>query len=990
MKPSKFHRFLSAMAVLPTAITLSFAQEEPLPPIYHGYMKVDQLNADNNGLDTPNPSVATTIVRKAGPAETTTADRGDFGITFGQDKVWENGVLLSAVRENGRNNADGGDPNLTVFSTSSTWSTSTGQAIISGHSIANLAGTLYADYDGGTGPSFDGGVAGNTFVNTARPVAGFRPLLYTGTTVALGQSHTANVTALLKDWTRGGQQNNGLVVQTLRVGQSNAHTTDGWQVGTSSHGTIEYRPKLSVEYIPNSPGAKLLEFQNGLNGYNSTVNSVLFTPTATGTQPEKTVDGSTVEFDWIDLDGTSANFNQQSLVRFDDIIGSDKIESGSKVARAYLVITTNSSGNSQTNGPAVVREVLKPWDATTLSSGFSPEGPTEASGSVSAPLSSVSAIGAYSEAWFDVTSSVQSWADGSVNHGFHVSCTTDGWMVFFTGAPLPTVRPRLVVVTTPANQEITPVTKTFQNGVDGYTGTVDRSVSSTASENLDGSAVRQYFMDGWNGTDSPQQANLMRFENLIGTEANQIPADAFVLKADLTLTSGSSSNAQSGGSFAVARLLEPFETQSGSTYSSEWNVDMAYAYFPFSEGWVGGLATNHAFLNSGELVGNVLINGDYALDANGARISSNNRQLVTLIGSEGLTIGDETSLTANFVDYVAGVHPTNNGYYQLFLDDVNAMTDGILLVGGGRNEGNYAMSRPVDFDGVTAFEIVCHDNRTNGAGGENDCVNFVYIPRTAVAEGKVKALGRVMGDGATPIKEGDFTITEVSTGRWLLKIEGASDSQGTLIISPEGRGIITTLDEFGNEVTRQLYNNDNIVNYQWDAELGGWIVEGRDLPGASLQNADAQEGFFNFAYMEYPVVPVADNYQAWLDEHQLVGEDADHFADSDGDGFKNFAEFAFGLNPKSADSGSATQVSTTGEGAEKQLSITFLRRTDVAAQYQYLVEYSTDMVEWATSPTAVESVAPADAPLHEKVTVSDLINPEVGARFVRVRLVYTP
>jgi hypothetical protein len=992
MKSSRNHLFLAASAAQLFTPSILHGQEPSNPPVYHGHLKVDQLNGGNNPLENADPSVAVQILRKAGPGSTTFADRGDFGINFGEANPASKGVLLSSVRQNGRNNGDKGDPNLTVYSTSSSWATADGGTVLSGHSVANLAGTLYADYDGNTGPSFDGGVTGSTFVHTARPVAGYRPVLPTGVTNALGLSYSANVTSLLRDWT-GGLANAGLVVQTQRVGTSNGHTTDGWQICTTSHANVSYRPKLTVDYLPPSEGTKVFEFQNSLNGYTSAVDAVVNAPVAGSSAVETTVDGATIETEWVDTDGgaAGATVNQQGLFRFDQIIGEGKITPGSKVARAYLVLTTNSSSNSQSNGPVVVRPMLMPWTTTSLNSSFGPNGISEAGGVVGPAVDSVGSIGAYGEAWFDVTATAQSWVDGNANNGFHVSGVTDGWRIFYSGAPLSAVRPRLLIVTVPAGEEATPVSVTFQNGVNDYTGTTDRAVSSTATENRDGSAINQYFLDGWNGTDSPQQAGLIRFNGITGDGPNAIPAGSTVLRADLTLTSGNSANAQSGGNFGVARLLEDFETQSGSSYSTEWNTDLSYAYFPFSEGWVGGLATNQGLLPSGELVDFLLdSNGNYLLDAQGQQISCNNQPLVTLIGSEGLLIGDESSWDAHFLDYNQSVAPTGNGYYQLFLEGVDATQDGILLVGGGRNEGNYALSKPISSELGSAWEIVCHDNRSNGSGGENDPVAFVYIPKTAVAEGKAKALGRILGDGSAAIGAGSFSVTQISAGRWLLEIEGGSDTKGSLIISPEGRGQRTSLDEFGNEVVQVLYNMDNIVHYEWDAGLGGWIVESRDLPGAGLQNADAAEGFFNFAYFEYPAAPVDTAYQEWVDANELGEEDSDPFLDADGDGLQNFAEHALGTHPKKDDRSAATRVTMSETGGNQQLAIHFKRLVNPNEKYNPIVEYSENLVDWASSETATETTATTESPFYEMVTVTDTQLPPTTRKFARVRLVYTP
>src|SRR5688572_21834147 len=86
------------------------------------------------------------------------------------------------------------------------------------------------------------------------------------------------------------------------------------------------------------------------------------------------------------------------------------------------------------------------------------------------------------------------------------------------------------------------VNASFQNGANGYTGTVDRRISEKATDDgTDGSTVASYFLDGYSAATatadaSPDAQGLIRFDNLIGNGAGQVPANATILSAKLTLT----------------------------------------------------------------------------------------------------------------------------------------------------------------------------------------------------------------------------------------------------------------------------------------------------------------------------------------------------------------------------------------------------------------------------------------------------------------------
>ncbi len=108
----------------------------------------------------------------------------------------------------------------------------------------------------------------------------------------------------------------------------------------------------------------------------------------------------------------------------------------------------------------------------------------------------------------------------------------------------------------------------FQQGVNGYSGALERRINS-----VDGSAIgaggsgTNLSVDGYQpntvappGTSnySPDQPVLMRFDNMFGSGAGQIPAGAFILDATLQLSSHNNSTADSGGPFGIAGLLQPF------------------------------------------------------------------------------------------------------------------------------------------------------------------------------------------------------------------------------------------------------------------------------------------------------------------------------------------------------------------------------------------------------------------------------------------------
>jgi len=105
-------------------------------------------------------------------------------------------------------------------------------------------------------------------------------------------------------------------------------------------------------------------------------------------------------------------------------------------------------------------------------------------------------------------------------------------------------------------------TVSFQNGVNGYTGTFDRAISDRGGEfERDGSTVPHYFLDGFQADPlSADEQGMIRFDNLVGNGAGQIPSGATILDAQLTITTSPAGNAQSNGPWGVAALNQAFDS----------------------------------------------------------------------------------------------------------------------------------------------------------------------------------------------------------------------------------------------------------------------------------------------------------------------------------------------------------------------------------------------------------------------------------------------
>lgn len=154
----------------------------------------------------------------------------------------------------------------------------------------------------------------------------------------------------------------------------------------------------------------VVTFRQGVNGYQGTVDTQL---------SEQTPAQSYGLAGTIGVDkGTGQNI--QVLLRFDDILS--QIPAGAQIVSATLTLQTTNTGNG-----ATLHRMLTSWADTatwnTLGNGVQANG-IEARTAADVTTGATS-LGA---SQFNVTSSVQAWADGAANNGWvFISQGTNGW-----------------------------------------------------------------------------------------------------------------------------------------------------------------------------------------------------------------------------------------------------------------------------------------------------------------------------------------------------------------------------------------------------------------------------------------------------------------------------------------------------------------------------------------------------------------------------------
>src|SRR5688572_4431191 len=111
------------------------------------------------------------------------------------------------------------------------------------------------------------------------------------------------------------------------------------------------------------------------------------------------------------------------------------------------------------------------------------------------------------------------------------------------------------------------VTRTFQDGLDGYVSTYDTYVSIDQPATSFGADAKVQVDGDSRGSIAGNQPaqGLIRFRDLFGAGGSQVPAGATITGASLTLVTGAATSDDSDSLMSLHRMLRDW------TESSTWN-----------------------------------------------------------------------------------------------------------------------------------------------------------------------------------------------------------------------------------------------------------------------------------------------------------------------------------------------------------------------------------------------------------------------------------
>jgi hypothetical protein len=276
---------------------------------------------------------------------------------------------------------------------------------------------------------------------------------------------------------------------------------------------------LIVTWSVSTQAQIIFVFQQGLNGYEGTADTFVQTgdPFA--------VHGDETEWEWDGSDAGGANFG---FLRFDDIVGakSGQIPPGSTVLSAILSLTITSAGTE--SEIATVHDLIKPFTEEMSLADFTEElEPLVGVEYIEDVVAEIPGPPSGVVIEVDVTSSLKRWVAGESNQGWIFVPGGSNGVGAISSESSPTLLPTLEV-NTPVGIFV------FRDGEKGYNGTADTWINNgTDIDTVQGE--ENYF--GFDGSDAGgKNYGLLRFDDIIGTGAGQIPPGTTITSAKILLS----------------------------------------------------------------------------------------------------------------------------------------------------------------------------------------------------------------------------------------------------------------------------------------------------------------------------------------------------------------------------------------------------------------------------------------------------------------------
>ena len=225
----------------------------------------------------------------------------------------------------------------------------------------------------------------------------------------------------------------------------------------------------------------------------------------------------------------------------------------------------------------------------------------------------------------------------------------------------------------------------------------------------------------------------------------------------------------------------------------------------------------------------------------------------------------------------------------------------------------------------------------------------------------------------------------INAGPRLNVVQGDTASFNAQFFDADGNAGVTlsALNVTSGQPIGQFVRNNTTGDLQWTCATGS-LPAGANAVQLIASDSAGAHALVSFSLQISPASSVQQWRQTYFGSSQATGAALDS-ADPDGDGLNNYAEFAFGLNPKVSSRDIGNRVVADPDIAGKMRAI-FRRRKDyLAAGINYFYEFSNDLVTWETGAVTPQILG-ADGTMQSLTLDFPVMSSGQPSRFFRARL----